>query len=110
MDPTSFVICLTTDSITDAILEAQERVWYAAPNITEARAHALAEAAKRGVRVQVVLDVREENYRNGYGDVRALRILEEAGVEVHDDPYNMVSFLIADDRGVNKAVPENQPA
>jgi len=99
MKLTDYVCSLTSSAITDRICDATERLWYSAPNVSEERAHALAEAAKRGVRVQVALDVREDNYRNGYGDIRALAILEKAGAEVYDAPHNLVSFLIADGIG-----------
>lgn len=70
-----------------------------APGLDEPRAHSLAEAARSGADVRVVLDPTEETERHGLGMLRAVELLRKAGAEVRQLPGVAIGLIVADGAG-----------
>jgi hypothetical protein len=85
----------------DYIRGAQRSVCYAAPGIQIEPANAIAELAERfgPELVTVCLDFDERVMRMGFGDLRAVKILRDAGVIVRSTPGLRTGLIIVDDDG-----------
>lgn len=82
----------------DLVTDAAE-ICVVAPGLDEPRAHALAEAARRGADVHVVVDPAGTTERHGLGTLRAVQLLREAGTEVRQLPALAAGLLLVDRRG-----------
>lgn len=49
--------------------------------------------------IKVIINCSEKLIRQGYGEIEAIQLLKDAGVQVFDQPDNLVSFIIVDDKG-----------
>ena len=58
------------------------------------RLMALASKKKEISDVKIIIDLTEDNIRNGYGDIESIEELKKAGVEVYELKKNFVSFVI----------------
>jgi hypothetical protein len=95
-----YISTIKYQDLVDIITQAKERLYFAAPFIDEETAHALAERHKQEASdVRVVIDLSEENIRNGYGDEKAIVLLKEEGVLIQQCKGLAISFIIADDGG-----------
>lgn len=83
----------------DLIFSAEDIIYYSCINIHEEIALALSEQSKKGIKVNVIMDISENSYRNGFGDFTSIKLLKEEGVKVSDLKGNRVSFVIVDDIG-----------
>jgi len=81
------------------ILSVRRRVFYCTPGIHEEIASALEEAARKGLDVKIILDPSEDNFRNGFGEIKSIFLLRDAGISIFEHSNNMVSFLICDQTG-----------
>lgn len=97
----AFFITLTTNEICKHILSAKDSVVLAAPAINDAIAKALIQTHQRlgNEAVQVILDVSADVCRIGYGDISAVRLLHEAGLQVREEKALRLGVLICDNKG-----------
>lgn len=94
-----FISILKYDKLIELILAAQKFLIFSAVNLHDEVAIYISEAKKRGVKVNVVIDLDEENIRNGYGEIKSIDILSKVGIEVNQIDGNLISFIIVDDVG-----------
>jgi hypothetical protein len=99
MNAQKFIEKLTFQQIAELILNAKSEVIFSSINIHNEVAIPLAEASKRDVSVKVIIDTDEENYRNGYGELKSIDLLKSNGVKIFEVKGNSISFLIVDDSG-----------
>jgi hypothetical protein len=97
--PSQLIESLGFKQYADLIHSARHSILYCSPNIHDEIAHALAEAAKEQVDVCVILDPSEDNYRNGFGTIKSIDILQKAGVRIYEVAQNLISFLLTDETG-----------
>lgn len=92
--------CLTSGRIAVLLRRAQRRALLCAPSVRHETAAACREAASRlgNAAVRVVLDCDEEVFRLGYGDVEAVQLLKESGVDVRQCPGLRIGLLVVDER------------
>ena len=93
--------------ITDAIHSAKSRVIYAAPALDEAIASALINTAKKiGYEsVSVLLDISENVFRCGYGNIDGVTLLNEEGISIKDATGIRIGVLICDNEGLIFSLP-----
>ncbi len=99
MTEEKFIKTLKSLDLADLILNAENSIIYSSVNLHEEITIALVEAYKKGVDVKVIIDTGEENYRNGFGDIKSIEKLKNASIEIYEVKGNLISFLIADDKG-----------
>lgn len=97
--PTGVTFAASYATFVDAVASAELTVRVVGPGVDEPHALALAEAARRGVNVRVVVDPSEEMERHGFGTLRAVEHLLAAGVEVRQLPDNAVGLVLVDGLG-----------
>ena len=91
---------LTTAGIAGRIQQANERVVYSAPGLTQEIAASLVASARRlPGRVVVILDVSGQCARLGYGQFDAVTLLHENGVVVRQQDGLRIGFLAVDETG-----------
>lgn len=76
----------------------QNRIYISLPNIFIELAKALLLKRKQVDDIRVVVDMSEKNFRQGYGDIDAIKILKDY-VNIYELKGNVVSFIICDDVG-----------
>ena len=93
--------------IADTIHSAKSRVIYAAPALDEAIASALINVAKKIGQdsVSVLLDISENVFRCGYGDIDGVTLLNEEGVSIKDATGIRIGVLISDNEGFIFSLP-----
>lgn len=88
--------------IADAIHLAKSRVIYAAPALDEVVANALIKTAgKIGLDcVSVLLDISENVFRYGYGNIDGVTILKKNGISIKEAVGIRIGVLVCDDNGL----------
>jgi hypothetical protein len=101
MTDTDLFCHLTSDAIADFIREAQGSVCYAGPGIQIEPALAMYEVAQRiGPELLTVsLDFNERIFRMGYGDIAAVKKLQDAGIVINDSAGLRSALIIVDGDG-----------
>jgi hypothetical protein len=94
-----FIDILTFNRLISLILECTSRIIFSSGNLHLDISTALLEASKKGIKVKVIIDPSEQNYRNGFGDIKSIDLLQKVGIEIYEVIGNQVSFIIADDIG-----------
>lgn len=97
----SFFCNLSSDRIEKIIERSEEYVCYVAPGIRSGPAAALKNAAERLGKDMVVvwIDFDEHVMRMGYGEIEAVKILQDAGITVNHAPALRISLILADGKG-----------
>ena len=92
---------LNSNKMAALIRHATQQICYACPGIQIVVAKAIVEMAKQLPvdSITVSLDFDERVMRMGYGDIEAVRILRDAGVQIRNSPGLRVAVLIVDDQG-----------
>lgn len=92
---------VTSEKIVSLISDASFQVVYVAPAMDIQIAQAIAAFVKRTSRnrVMVTLDCSPDVYREGYGEIAALEILDECHVQVKDVRGLRMGLFIADGQG-----------
>lgn len=85
--------------IAQHISQAMKRVILAAPGVREIEAGELIKARERlgKENVTIITDCDEEVCRLGFGDIKAVRILQEAGCDLRQCAGLRVGVLVCDD-------------
>ena len=92
---------LSSADIAGLVHTARQSVCYAAPGIQTDVAAAMVKTAERlgpGM-LAVALDIDGHTMRMGYGDIKAARMLEKAGVKLGESPGLRSAFIIVDGEG-----------
>lgn len=97
----SFFCNLSSDRIEKIIESSNEYVCYVAPGIRSGPAAGLKNAAERLGKDMVVvwIDFDEHVMRMGYGEIEAVKILQDAGITVNHAPALRISLILADGNG-----------
>ena len=97
----SFFCNLSSDRIEKIIESSNEYVCYVAPGIRSGPAAGLKNAAERLGKDMVVvwIDFDEHVMRMGYGEIEAVKILQDAGITVNHAPALRISLILADGKG-----------
>jgi hypothetical protein len=96
----SFIQSLDSYELNNLIRAAKERIVLALPGLFAENGTAI--LAKFGTgfkKIKVIVNCSEKLIRQGYGDIETIQKLKEAGVPVFDQPDNLVSFVICDNKG-----------
>lgn len=94
-----FISVLKYNELIELMLSAEKLIILSAVSLHDDLAIPLIEAYKRDVAVNVVIDIDEDNIRNGFGEISSVEKLEENGVKVDQVDGNLISFIIVDDVG-----------
>lgn len=116
---TTLFTTINTARISNLIQSAKRFVCFAGPGIQQASAEAMVKVANRlGIEmVTVCLDFDEQAMRMGFGDMKAVETLRNAGLMVRDAPGIRTALVLVDDEGYIftptalylEAEPKNQP-
>jgi len=101
MNGCSFFGHLSSSSIAEIINKSEGPICYAAPGVHLGPAEAMAKAAARfgaGL-ITVWLDFDENVMRMGYGDIEAVKLLLNAGIEVQHAAGLRSALIVADGEG-----------
>ena len=93
-----FIETLDYSKLLSLIFETKHNINVSLPGIDEELADALIQINDK-VTVNVLFDNSEESIRNGYGDLKGIDKLKEAGVHLKECNGNLVSFIISDEQG-----------
>lgn len=101
MTDASLFCALSPTRIAEMIRTAQQAVCYAGPGIQVEVAQAMVDAGKRlgPEMLTVCVDFDDRVMRMGYGDVGAVKLLLESGIEVRNAPGLRTALVIADGVG-----------
>lgn len=97
----SIFININSKDIADIIDSAESRVIYAAPALDEIVAEALINTAKKtGIEyVSVLLDMSENVFRCGYGDIAGVTLLNKSDISIKEANGIRIGVLVCDDEG-----------
>ena len=92
-------------TISKLLFQAKRQVVISTPNISIEIAKSLVEIKSRGIDVNIFLEISENTYRNGYGDIKAIEILHNAniniqnknGLNIDDRAFTILKSMIEDD-------------
>ena len=98
---TTVVDSMSSRKMAGLIRRAKTRVVVAAPALHDEAAQALVEFSKGndGANVEVVIDCDDEVLRLGYGDMKSITRLNNAGIPLRQSTGLRVGVLIVDDEG-----------
>jgi hypothetical protein len=101
MNGQSLFVSLNSEILAKEICLAERAVCYAAPGILPAPASALADLAKRigPELIKVCLDFDERVFRMGFGTLKAIESLREAGIEVDSIAGLRTGIVVIDESG-----------
>ena len=96
----SFIKSLDSHELNNLIQAAKERVILSLPGLFAENGTAILLKFDSGFNnIKVILNCSEKLIRQGYGDIETIQKLKDAGIPVFDQPDNLVSFVICDDKG-----------
>ena len=101
MNQETFFCHLSSAKIAEIVATAKKTVCFVGPGVQKQPAVALAEVAKRigSANVTVLIDFDERVLRMGYGDIEAVKILRDAGIEIRSAAELRTALLIVDSAG-----------
>lgn len=99
--PESLFLSLSSSRLAEEMFRAEVAVCYAAPGILEDPADALAALSRRigPTKIAVCLDFDQRVMRMGFGTIKAVETLREAGIEVRSTPGLRTGLAVIDDEG-----------
>lgn len=86
-------------TILDLLFQAKKQVVISIPNISIEIAESLVMINSRGIDVNIFLEISENTYRNGYGDIQAIEILQKANINIQNKNGLNIYFYLIDDFG-----------
>ena len=96
----NFIKSLNSNQLNELIKSASERVILALPGIFKENMEVINSKYSSGFKnIKIVLNCSEKIIRQGYGEIEAIQKLKENSVPVFDQPENLVSFVIVDNKG-----------
>ena len=96
-----FILHIGFREITDLISSAKNFIFLSLPNIHDEVCESLISYKNENNinDIKILLDNSESNYRNGFGDIKAVEKLKKANIDIYELKENLVSFIICDDIG-----------
>lgn len=96
-----FIENFNESKICDFILTAQKRIFISLPNIDDYISILLCGYKEENpdIIIYVIVDNDERNFRNGYGEINAIKKLREKDIPIFEMKGNVISFIICDERG-----------
>lgn len=97
---TSTFTFLSNEKIAELIAAAQNRVIYAAPNLSKSVGNELWfwSALHDASSLRVIIDANAEAYRDGFGEIEGLTMLTDSRIEVRKAPGLRIGILVIDER------------
>jgi hypothetical protein len=86
-------------TILKLLFSAKKQVLISVPNITSEIAHSLVSTFLKGIDVLLFLEFSENTYRNGYGDIEAIDIIQKTNIRILNKNGFNIYFFIIDDFG-----------
>lgn len=86
-------------TILELLFQAKRQVVISIPNISIEIAESLVMIKSRGIDVNIFLEISENTYRNGYGDIQAIEILQKANINIQNKNGLNIYFYLIDDFG-----------
>lgn len=86
-------------TVLDLLFSAKKQVVISVPNITTEIAHSLVTTFSKGIDVLLFLEFSENTYRNGYGDIEAIDIIQKTDIRILNKNGFNIYFYIIDDFG-----------
>ncbi len=96
-----YLIKLGFSTLKDLIMDAQKRVFFAYPSLHPEVATAIEERIKKDnyCDIRIIIDPSEKNFRQGFGDIKAVDKLRDLGVSIFEASDNLISFIVSDECG-----------
>jgi hypothetical protein len=96
-----FISHIGFEDITDYISNTKDILIISLPNIYEELCESIISFKKKNniKNTKIIIDNSEGNYRNGFGEIKAIEKLKKEGIEIYELKGNLVSFIIFDDLG-----------
>lgn len=96
----NFITSINSVQLNDLIQSASERVILALPGLFKENIKVISSRYEAGFKnIKVIVNCSEKIIRQGYGEIEAIQKLKELGVPLYDQPENLVSFIISDNKG-----------
>lgn len=86
-------------TILELLFQAKRQVVISIPNISIEIAESLVMINSRGIDVNIFLEISENTYRNGYGDIQAIEILQKENINIQNKNGLNIYFYLIDDFG-----------
>jgi len=87
------------ETVVDILFKAKRQILVSLPNISTVLADALLDLKKKGLQVNVFIEINEQSYRTGYGEIEALKKITDANITVFDKKDINLYFIIVDSEG-----------
>ena len=87
------------NTVLDLLFRAEKQVIVSVPNITTEIAHSLVTIFSKGIDVNIFLEFSENTYRNGYGDIEAIDLIQNTDIRLLNKNGFNIYFYIIDDFG-----------
>lgn len=96
-----YLIKMSFGKLAKIIWDAKDTIYFAYPSIHPEIATAFETKLTQNpdVKIKILIDPSEKNFRHGFGDIKAVDTLREKGVKIFETEDNLVSFVISDDTG-----------
>jgi hypothetical protein len=95
-----FIRSINSSQLNELIKSASDRVILALPGLFKENSEVIALKYSSGFkRIKVILNCSEKLIRQGYGEINAILELKKIGVPLFNQPDNLVSFIISDNKG-----------
>lgn len=96
-----FIENFNESKICDFIFTAQKRIIISLPNTDDYISILLCgyKSINPDIKIYVIVDNDERNFRNGYGEINAIKRLRKNNIPIFEMKGNVISFIICDERG-----------
>lgn len=86
-------------TLVDILFKAKRQVVLSLPNINTELADTIIDLKTKGLQITVFIEIDEQSYRTGYGEIEALKKLTASNVTVRDKKSVNLYFIIVDSIG-----------
>ena len=94
-----FIRSINYKEFTDIATEAKEELFISMPNLHDELCEVIISCKDHLDNINVIIDNSEDNYRNGFGEIKGISKMKEKGINIFNIKGNYVSFIIADKIG-----------
>lgn len=96
---TDFIKRINYKEFTDIAVEAKEELIVSMPNLHYELCNTIISCHEKNIKVSVIIDNSEDNYRNGYGEIQSISKMKDCGISIYNLKGSFISFIIADKKG-----------
>ena len=96
---TEFIRNINYKEFTDIVTEAKEELIISMPSLHDELCEVIISCKDTLKNINVIIDNSEDNYRNGFGEIKGISKMKEKGINIFNIKGNFVSFIIADKTG-----------